>query len=121
MRDFAHRTSDYAGWNEERRRSLFARLVGLIVKAKPVPVGCVVSLSDFHAAPPKLKEFYLEPYFMAFQDTTRGAALQALPKNYPFECERVDMVYAYQSEFGATDAQPESRKGAPVVRSNYGL
>jgi hypothetical protein len=115
MVDFAGRQGPYKGWEEERRRKLFGTLVGAIVKTKAEPVGCVVSLDDFNAAPPKLQEFFKDPYHMAFQAVTRGAALQALPKDYPFTPETVAMVYAYQSEYGATevkDAADERQAGS---------
>lgn len=103
MKDFAHRTGEFKkGWNEPRRQKLFGRLVGAIVESQAVPVGCVVSLDDYNAAPAILKTHFQDPYFMAFQIVTRGAAVQALPKTYPFEPESVAMVYAYQEEFGAT-------------------
>jgi hypothetical protein len=107
MKDFAHRMGHYQGWDEAKRRSLLGRLVDAIVNAKATPVGCVVSLDDYNAAPPDLQRFYQDPYYMAFQHATRGAALQALPKDYPYTPETVAMIYAYQSEFGATEAKAE--------------
>ncbi len=105
MRDFAHCAGPYKGWCEDKRRALFGRLVRAIVNAKAVPVGCVISLDDYRAAPSNVQEILVDPYFIAFQWTTRGAALQALPKPYPFEhtTEMVAMIYAYQSEFGAIE------------------
>jgi hypothetical protein len=102
MRQFAHSRGPFKGWPEEKRRELMARLVSAIVKIKAVPVGCVVSLEAYNSAPEMLRKFYKEPYFMAFQHVTRGASLQALPKEWPSETETVSMVYATQREFGAT-------------------
>lgn len=101
MRLFAHRRGPFEGWTEARRRSLLAQLVDAIVKIKAVPVACVVSLDAFKGAPEFLQKFYKEPYFMAFQHVTRGASLQALPKDWPPKPETVSMVYAIQKEFGA--------------------
>jgi hypothetical protein len=108
MKDFAHSEGQYSGWKEEKRRKHFGALVKAIVSIKVEPVGCVVSLDSFNRAPTHIKEFYLGPYFMAFQTVTRGAALQALPENpfapEPSNLETVAMVYAYQAEFGASES-----------------
>lgn len=110
MRHYAHRRGEFKGWTEERRQALFGRLVDAIVTIDAVPTGCVVSLDDFNAAPDFLKKFYREPYFMAFQMVTRGAALQALPKTIPFEPETVAMVFAEQLEYGATTSGSEAQE-----------
>ncbi|WP_353062482.1 DUF3800 domain-containing protein [Tunturibacter psychrotolerans] len=115
MRHFAHSRGPFQGWTELKRRELMARLIDAIVNAKAIPVGCVVSLDDYNAAPELLQKFYKEPYFMAFQHVTRGASLQALPKEWPPKLETVSMVYAEQREFGATkprDSKPNLKKGA---------
>jgi hypothetical protein len=110
MKDFAHSEGDYFGWVENKRRKHFGALVKAIVSMKVVPVGCVVSLDAYNRAPAFIKEFYLDPYFMAFQQVTKGAALQAVFTENPFvphepsEIETVAMVYAYQAEFGATES-----------------
>ncbi len=80
MRQFAHSRGPFEGWTEVKRRALMTRLVGAIVKIKAVPVGCVVALDAYNAAPASLQAFYKEPYFMAFQQVTKGASLQALPQ-----------------------------------------
>lgn len=105
MRQFAHSRGPFKGWSEGQRRELMARLVEAIVKAKAVPVGCVVSLNAYYAAPEFLRKFYKEPYFMAFQHVTKGASLQALPKEWPPKLETVSMVFATQREFGATNSK----------------
>jgi hypothetical protein len=110
MRQFAHNRGPFKGWMEEKRRVLMARLVSAIVKIKAVPVGCVVSLDAYNAAPEFLRKFYKDPYFMAFQHVTRGASLQALPKEWPPKLETVSMVYSTQREFGATTPKgPEAK------------
>jgi hypothetical protein len=108
MKDFAHRQGEFKDWKESGRRHLFSKLVTAITDAKAIPVGCVVSLDCFNGAPQLLKDFFHEPYFMSFQMVTRGAALQALPKEVPYVPETVAMVYAYQEEFGATAARAEA-------------
>jgi hypothetical protein len=115
MRQFAHSRGPFKGWAEEKRRGLMTRLVSAIVMAKAVPVGCVVSLDAYNAAPEFLQKFYKEPYYMAFQHVTRGASLQALPKEWPPKPETVSMVYAEQREFGATtpkDPEANLKKGS---------
>jgi hypothetical protein len=110
MRDFAHRRGEFKGWNEQRRQTLFGRLVKSIVDAAAVPVACVVSLDGFNAAPLFLRSFFKDPYHMCFQHVTKGAALQALSTTWPAEQETVAMVYAYQGEFGTTAAQSEDEQ-----------
>lgn len=105
MKEFAHSFGPYRGWTEARRRELFGALVRAIVNTKAIATGCVVSLDDFNGAPPELQQFHKDPYHMAFQMATKGAALTALPKAYPYVPETVAMVYAYQSEYGATEVK----------------
>ncbi len=115
MRQFAHSIGPFKGWVEEKRRELMARLVGIIVKVKAVPVGCVVSLDAYNAAPKALREFYKGPYYMAFQDVTKGALLQGLPTEWPSNQQTVSMTFATQREFGATtpkDSDANLRKGS---------
>jgi len=107
MKHFAHRAGEFENWSEDQRRNLFGKLVGAIVDAGAVPVGCVVSLDDFNGASPMLQKFHQEPYFMAFQMVTRGVSLQAIPTTYPYTPETVAMVYAYQQEYGATEAKED--------------
>lgn len=110
MRHFAHRRGEFKGWTEEKRQSLFGKLVDVIIEIDAVPTGCVISLDDFNGAPPRLQTFFKGPYFMAFQMATRGAALQALPKEFPFEPQIVDMVFAEQKEFGAISCGTEGQE-----------
>lgn len=115
MRQFAHSIGPFEGWVEEKRKQLMARLIGIIVKMKAVPVGCVVSLDAYKAAPDFLREFYKEPYYMAFQDVTKGALLQGLHTDWPSNQQTVSMIFATQREFGATtpkDTEANLRKGS---------
>lgn len=110
MRHFAHRRGEFKGWTEEQRQSLFGKLVDVIAEIDAVPTGCVISLDDFNEAPPSLKTFFKGPYFMAFQMATRGAALEAFPKDCRFELQTVDMVFAEQKEFGATSCGTDGQE-----------
>jgi hypothetical protein len=102
MRQFAHRQGEFKGWTEAQRKKLLAKLVETIVELDPVPVGCVIWLDHYNSCPELIRTFYREPYFMAFQTVTKGAALQALPLGTSGTPEGVAMVYASQKEFGAT-------------------
>jgi hypothetical protein len=59
MRLFAHCRGPFEGWTEDRRRSLFAQLVGAIVKIKAIPVGGERPLLQFYDSHDMLR-IYLE-------------------------------------------------------------
>jgi Protein of unknown function (DUF3800) len=111
MNLFAAREGVFKGWSEEKRRKLLAALIDAIFAANAIPTGCVISLDDFEALPIAAQEFFVEPYYMAFQEATKGACLQAMPYAPPFSDSngRVSMVYAYQSEYGAVHDGKEYR------------
>jgi hypothetical protein len=54
-------------------------------------------VEDFNSLTEIQRACFKDPYYMAFQQCTRGACLQA----FGHEPEKVAMVYAYQKEFGA--------------------
>ena len=101
MNEFAHFEGPFEGWDEKRRRDLFGQLIGVIKKTRAIPTGAVVSVADFNSLSEGQRAAFRDPYFMAFQQCTRGACLQA----YGYVGEKVSMVYAYQSEYGATDSK----------------
>ena len=117
MKQFAHRQGEFEGWTEPQRKKLLGKLVNAIVELGATPVGCVIWLDHYNACPKLIRDFYREPYFMAFQMVTKGAALQALPSYIRGVPEAVAMVYAYQKEFGATQAgSPKNEKQAGAAQ-----
>ena len=104
MKEFAHSTGQFENWkdNETQRRMLYSNLVKVIVKSGAVPVGAIISLEDFKSLTEEQRSSFKDPYYMAFQTCTRGAALQALFINPP---EKVSMVYSYNQEYGAIASQ----------------
>lgn len=104
MNQFAHRQGEFKKWTEPQRKKLLGKLVNCIVELNAVPVGCVIWLDHCNSCPKLIRDFYREPYFMAFQMVTKAAALQALHSRIRGVPEAIDMVYAYQKEFGATEA-----------------
>jgi hypothetical protein len=94
----------YKGWNESKRRAFMARLIDAIASSKARPVACVVSLEDFKMLRPEHQKAFRDPYFMAFQEVTKGLSLPGMPAIDRLYSEQVQMVYARQEEFGATPA-----------------
>jgi hypothetical protein len=105
MRDFTyrHEKSLYVGWDESKRRDFLGRLVGAIISSGARPSGCVVYLDHFEKLHADHRSAFRDPYFMAFQEVTKGLSLSAMPKYRSFVPEAVEMVYAYQETFGATE------------------
>ena len=99
MVDFAHSKGQFAAWknNEQVRRSFLARAVALIVETQATPIGAIVSLSAFRSLTLDQQTSFLDPYYVAFQTCTRGAAIEAV---FEEPDEKVAMVYAYQSQYG---------------------
>ena len=101
MKDFAHSTGQFAvGWKAEKqkREDLFGKLIDTIKATGGTPVGAIVSLEGYESLTECQRSAFKGPYYIAFQICTRGAAIAA--HFLPIE-ERVDMVYAYNEEFGA--------------------
>jgi len=99
MRDFAHSFGQFESWKdkENERRMLFGRLVQIIQATQAVPIGAAVSLDDFATLTPEQQLGFKDPYYLAFQRCTRGASTEGL---FLRPEERVNMVYAFNSEFG---------------------
>jgi len=99
MKDFAHSKGQFESWKgrEDLRRPFFARLLEIIKETKGDPVGAIVSIDDFRTLTQAQQSSFLDPYYLAFQKCTRGAASSAV-----FEApeEKVSMCFAFQSEFG---------------------
>lgn len=95
MRQFAHARGPYKGWTEERRRSLLAACVSAIKTSRATAVGAVLSVDDFNALPEPGRSGLEDPYFCCFQETVRGAAINALHE--PADM-KVEMVFSAQNE-----------------------
>ena len=104
MKDFAHFQGQFKdGWKEDepKRRRLFSKLIASIVDAKLIPMGAIVSIEDFRSLTKCQQDSFDDPYFIAFQHVTKGAALTAcdLPN------ETVAMVYSYNEERGTIQSE----------------
>lgn len=104
MKDFAHSQGQFKGWKEkkEKRQMLYGRLMEIIRGTKATPVGAIVSLKDFRSLTKPQQSSFLDPYYVAFQTCTRGAAIEAV---FAPPEETVAMVYGFQSEFGGRAEQ----------------
>jgi hypothetical protein len=102
MKDFAHSQGQFKPWKgkEELRRAFIGRAVSIIVETRGTPVGAVVSMSSFRTLTEEQQSHFLDPYYLALQNCTRGAAIQAVFE--PPE-EKVAMVYSYNSEYGTNN------------------
>jgi hypothetical protein len=106
MRDFAHSTGQFKDWKgkEVARRMLFGRLIEIIQNTRAEPIGLAVSLEAFASLTSRQQDSFKDPYYLAFQICTRGAALDGML--LPPE-ERINLVYALNSEFGTAGGRAE--------------
>src|SRR5260370_13743015 len=103
MKEFAHSQGQFKDWKgqEPRRKALLHALIAGIAHARPTPVGTIVSVEDFRGLSERQQSSLKDPYYVAFQRCTRGAASEAYDLDPP---EQVAMVYSYNQEFGAIKA-----------------
>ncbi len=104
MADFSALKRQFKGWSEEQRVRLLGKLVAAIVRADAIPVGSVVSVKDYNAFQPALREKLRDPYFMALQPLTWNLAAAASMEIPPGP---VSMVYAYHPEHSRGRASSE--------------
>jgi hypothetical protein len=102
MVDFAHSRGQFESrkGKEEMREAFLGRALNLIVETRATPFGAIVSLSSFRSLTHQQQTNSLDPYYLAFQNCTRGAVVEALSEEPE---EKVAMVYAYQSEYGTNN------------------
>src|SRR6202044_1216983 len=72
----------------------------IIAETKAEPVGTIVSIDAFKTLTRDQQSSFLDPYYIAFQSCTRGAAASAV---FDPPQEKVAMVYAYNEEFGTEE------------------
>lgn len=102
MKDFAHRRGEFEGWDEEKRKSLYGKLIEMILLIQPIPIGAVISIEDFKSLTPQQQSNFKSPYHFAFQTCTRGAAILG---RVPAE---IRMVYSENIEYGAVESFPDA-------------
>jgi hypothetical protein len=102
MVDFAHSRGQFESWRgkKEIREAFLSRALNLIVETRATPFGAIVSLSSFRSLTHQQQTNFLDPYYLAFQNCTRGAAVEAL---FEEPEEKVATVYAYHSEYGTNN------------------
>jgi hypothetical protein len=102
MKEFAHSQGQFKTWKgkEELRKAFMGRAVSLIIETRGTPVGTIVSMSSFRSLTKDQQSHFLDPYYLAFQNCTRGAALEAVFEEAE---EKVAMVYSYNSEYGTNN------------------
>jgi hypothetical protein len=102
MKEFAHFQGEFEGWKESDRKLLLGELIKHIREINASPVAAIVSLRDYETLTPSQQSYFGDPYYLAFQTATRGAALEA--SGYPSEeTEPIAMVYSYNEEYGTTN------------------
>ncbi|MDR3735787.1 MAG: hypothetical protein P4L10_09645 [Acidobacteriaceae bacterium] len=96
----------YSGWDQDRLDTFMLHLVAAITDSGVHAIGCGVYLTDYERLIPEHKAFTKDPYYMAFQEVTKGLSMRGSPIHSPTfdSIEPVAMVYAYQKEYGATEA-----------------
>lgn len=104
----------YEGWSRDKRLAFMNRLVSAILAIKPRFVGCVVSISDFKALPVILKKSLRDPYYVGFQEVTRGLSILAEVS----ETGPIGMVYSIHEKHGATEAGMAAQLWTSMQRSD---
>lgn len=117
MKDFAGFKGEFRGWNEGKRRRLLGKLMTAIRGAKAIPIGSVVSVKDFKALKPEMRERLRDPHFLAFQSLTYRIAVAASMEWPP---GRVAMIYAHHPEHSIGLANTHDlwialRDGNPII------
>ena len=117
MKDFAASRGQFEGWGEGKRRHLLGALISAISRARAIPIGSVVSIKGFNALPPRVRQGFRDPHFLAFQSLTYQIAVAASAEREPGP---VTMVYAHHPEHsggpGSTRKLWEAvRKHNPIV------
>ena len=117
MKEFAHSQGQFKSWKgkEELRRSFFGRAVKLVTETGGTPIGAIVSLSAFRSLTQDQQTTFLDPYYIAFQTCTRGAAIEAI---FEEPEEKVAMVYAYHDEYG-TNIGGRAEQLWHAIRKHY--
>jgi len=98
MKDFAARRGEFEAWGEEQRKQLLRELISTIRCAKAIPIGSVVSIEGFNALPPRVRQGFRDPHFLAFQSLTYHIAVAA---GIQMEPGPVTMIYAHHPEHSA--------------------
>ncbi len=104
----------YKGWGQDKRLTFMNRLVSAILAIKPRFVGCVVSIPDFNALSVILKKSLRDPYYVGFQEVTRGLSIVAEVS----DAGPISMVYSIHEKHGATEAGMAAQLWTFMKRSN---
>jgi Protein of unknown function (DUF3800) len=65
MKDFAHSTGHFKGWNEAKRQRLLRKLLTHLESINPVPIGVIFSMDDFRSLPSEKRQYLTEPYLLS--------------------------------------------------------
>ena len=93
MKDFAHSTGEFAGWDadEPKRQAFLGALVAVLLRDASAFIGCAVSNSAFRQLSDAHQHGLRHPYFLAFQVCMRDAAIQA-----GHDEDEVELIFARQ-------------------------
>jgi hypothetical protein len=105
MKDFAAFRGEFINWDEARRRLLLTSLMGLLGKARAIPVGSVVDIAGYDKVFRETKVDFRDPHFLAFQGLTYQLAVAA---SMQFPPGPVTMVYAKHPEHSVGLANTEN-------------
>lgn len=117
MMELAAFKGQFKGWTETRRRRLLGKLLLAIKRAMVIPVGSVVSVTDYNAFSPTLRRQFRDPYFVAFQPLTYNIAVAA---SFEIPSAPATMIYAHHPEHSRGKASNQAlwqviRKHNPIV------
>lgn len=95
MKDFAGSRQFFKGWTEDRRRALMRDLLAAIASRELRAYGTCITIQDFHRFSPHLREGFVGPYFVCFQEMAWGFGLE-VDRCGP---DGIWLVYSLQDEF----------------------
>ena len=100
MKEMAHCQGQFMGWEKDRRDALHKELIGVLVEAEVIPMGCIVSNSAFRSLSERQQTIFKSPYFLCLQRCIHAATSETITTVE----DTVAMVFARQETFGTVDA-----------------
>jgi hypothetical protein len=67
-RDFGGSKSPYKGWNEDKRRRLFGRLLRHMAGVQPMIIGSIIPMEYYRGLTEEQRSIHDDPYFLSFQN-----------------------------------------------------
>jgi len=99
MKDFANFQGEFKGWKEERRKELYGELLAHVYDVRPVPVGSILAMSDYHSLRPEQQQAFGDPYHIGFLSVLSYLTHIGARLLQDFPHEKIATVFSDQVEF----------------------